>query len=106
MAQWSARIAKTEIITFILGTWTTSPYWSFVCTVITVGQPHRMSSLFKINDVFWGSAYESGWSHLPQRRTPNIKLFIVPQRTNSYPAQKRLPVKKVHRSSEHINAFI
>lgn len=66
---WSLRTTKFSIITFILGTWTTSPYWSFVCTVITVGQPQRISSLFKISDVFWGSAYESGWSHLQQRQT-------------------------------------
>lgn len=103
-ARWS-KTAKITIITFILGTWTTSPYWSFVCTVITVGQPHRISSLFKISDVFWGSAYESGCSHLQQRKPPKIKISYSPQKTNSYSVQMWHTAKKGHRISECLHVF-
>lgn len=58
----------------MLGTCTTSPYWSLVRTATVVGQPQQMSSLFRIRDVFWGSAYESGCSHLGEGWY--ISLFI------------------------------
>lgn len=53
--------------TFMLGTCTTSPYWSLVCTTTVAGHPQRMSSLFRMRAVFCGSAYESGCSHLDRK---------------------------------------
>lgn len=61
--------SKQCCLTFMLGTCTTSPYWSLVCTTTVAGHPQRMSSLFKMRAVFCGSAYESGCSHL--RRKPH-----------------------------------
>lgn len=73
------------ILTFMLGTCTTSPYWSLVCTTTVAGHPQRMSSLFKMRAVFWGSAYESGCSHLDRKphacvlkiRSSGLKYTII-----------------------------